>query len=168
MLRGWTAVSFVITLRLLQIIIPPIVTRWPLIMPGRFAVISCDELEYLYLPSPGQYEAQYPACLPENRAMFAPNGLVPVQALFHPDSDRAMSTASINISFAATGQIAFVLHIVLAELYLALTRREAQRLRLVSYERQRRRGFKNPGSAGLVPEKLGDSDPWVVPSSEAA
>ena len=30
-----------------------------------------------------------------------------------------------------------------------------------SYRRQLATGYKNPGSAGLVPERFGDADPWV-------
>jgi hypothetical protein len=159
MLRGWIYVGFVITQRILQIIIPFILTRWP--QATRFTVISCDELAYLYQPNPGMLEANYPACLAENRAIFAPEGMVPVKGILHPESDRATSTAVINISFAATGQIAFFLHVLFAEIYIALTPREADRLRRVSYQRQKDKGFKNPGSAGLVAQRIGDAEPWM-------
>ena len=46
-------------------------------------------------------------------------------------------------------------------LQLRLTPAESERLRVVSYERQLERGFKNPGSAGLVAERLGDANPYV-------
>ena len=106
-------------------------------------------------------EANYPACLAENRAIFAPDGMVSVKGILHPVSDRAMSTAAINISFAAAGQLAFFLHVLCTEIYIALTPREADRLRRVSYQRQKEKGFKNPGSAGLVAQRIGDAEPWM-------
>ena len=57
--------------------------------------------------------------------------------------------------------VAIFLHVVGVEIYLALTPREGQRLRMVSYERQLAAGFRNPGSAGLVVERLGDADHWA-------
>lgn len=159
MLRGSIYSGFVITQRVLNIITPFILTKWP--QATRFSVISCDQLAYLYQPNPGLLEAHYPACLAENRATFAPDGVVPVKGLLYPETDRATSTAAVNIVFASSGQIAFFLHLFLTEVYLALTRREAERLRSVSYQRQKDRGFKNPGNAGLVPERIGDAEPWV-------
>lgn len=54
-----------------------------------------------------------------------------------------------------------VIHTVGVELYLAMTPREAERLRRVSYEKQLEAGFRNPGSAGLVLDKWGDADAWT-------
>jgi hypothetical protein len=47
------------------------------------------------------------------------------------------------------------------EIYLRLTPAKSERLREVSYQRQRERGFRHPGTAGLVAEKLGDANPYV-------
>lgn len=44
---------------------------------------------------------------------------------------------------------------------LRLTPAESERLRQVSYERQLERGFKHPGSAGLVAQRLGDANAFV-------
>lgn len=44
---------------------------------------------------------------------------------------------------------------------MRLTPRESERLRQVSYEKQLEKGYKNPGSAGLVVERFGDAEPWV-------
>ncbi|KAJ5968388.1 hypothetical protein N7501_004636 [Penicillium viridicatum] len=56
--------------------------------------------------------------------------------------------------------LALVMYTVGIELYLRLTTKEAERLRNVSYKRQLAAGMKNPGSTGLVPEKLGAMDLW--------
>jgi hypothetical protein len=45
---------------------------------------------------------------------------------------------------------------------LHLTPKEAQRLRKVSYQRQLEAGMKNPGSAGLTSDRLGDADQWAL------
>lgn len=56
--------------------------------------------------------------------------------------------------------LAIFMHLVGVEIYLALTPRESNRLRQVSYERQMERGFKNAGSAGLTSDQWGDADAW--------
>ena len=52
------------------------------------------------------------------------------------------------------------LHAVGVELYLNLTPAESERLRMVSYEKQKERGFKHPGSAGLTVDRWGDAPAW--------
>lgn len=151
----------VITQRILQIIMPVILTRWDNNDTGRFTALSCDEIAYAYKPTPDLFLKNYPACSPENRATFAPDGMVAVKALLHPDTDRAQATAIFNITFIAAGTFAFVLHAVAVETYIGLTKREGERLRNVSYSLQLKKNFKNPGSAGLVPERIGDAEPWV-------
>jgi hypothetical protein len=109
--------------------------------------------------TPPVYEL-YPACNPNNTA-FANNGYVVVKSNFN-SGDPAEIAASLSMGFAKAGWIALTLHAVGVEIYLGLTPREGQRLREVIYQRQMERGIKNPGSAGLVAEKLGDAEPWVM------
>ena len=59
------------------------------------------------------------------------------------------------------------MHVIGVEIYLKLTPREGERLRILSYDRQLAAGFKNPGSAGLVAERWGDAAPWVPPQQRA-
>jgi hypothetical protein len=68
--------------------------------------------------------------------------------------------ASLRLNFGMAIWLAFFMHGVGVEVYLALTPREAQRLRMVSYERQLESGMNNPGSAGFVIERVGDADEW--------
>ncbi|KAK3686908.1 hypothetical protein LTR37_019350 [Vermiconidia calcicola] len=70
-------------------------------------------------------------------------------------------SAAAGIGFGAAGWVALWLHAIAIEVYLRLTPAESERLRQVSYERQIERGFKNPGSAGLVAQRLGDANPYV-------
>lgn len=58
-------------------------------------------------------------------------------------------------------QLALWIHAIAVEVYLRLTPAEGERLKEVSYQRQRERGFRNPGTAGLTAEKLGDANPYV-------
>lgn len=64
------------------------------------------------------------------------------------------------MSFGMALWVALWLHAVGIEVYLHLTPREAERLRKVSYQRQLEAGLKNPGSAGLTSDKLGDAVTW--------
>ena len=107
--------------------------------------------------------AYYPACLPffqgKNNALQ-----VIVEAGF-PNGNPVEIAAGLGISFGSAGWLSFWLHAVIIEFYLRLTPAESERLRQVSYERQLERGFKHPGSAGLVAQRLGDANPYV-PLSE--
>ena len=87
--------------------------------------------------------------------------VIPVRATF--DGSIPEIGASLDISFGAAGWLALLLHAVGVEIYLRLTPRENERLRKVSYQRQLEAGFRSPGSAGLVKERLGDAEPWVMP-----
>jgi uncharacterized membrane protein len=156
MLRSWFYFGFVITHRILQVILPVVMTYWK--SSRRDAIMSCAELEYIY-HNTTQLMTNYPACRPGNE-MFAPHGNVIVNAKLGND-DRGRHAVAFEVTFAAAGFLALILHGIGVELYLKLTPREAERLRMVSYQRQLERGWKNPGSAGLVIEKFGDADPWV-------
>ena len=57
------------------------------------------------------------------------------------------------------------MHFIGVEIYLKLTPAESERLRVVSYEKQLKAGFKHPGSAGLVVDRWGDAAPWEPPQS---
>ena len=56
--------------------------------------------------------------------------------------------------------LALFLHVVGVELYLNLTPAESARLRMVSYEKQLKAGFKHPGSAGLTADRWGGAPTW--------
>jgi hypothetical protein len=68
--------------------------------------------------------------------------------------------AALRINSALSAWLGLFIHAVGVEIYLRLTPRESQRLREVSAVRQREKGYKNPGSAGLVVERFGDAEPW--------
>ena len=108
----------------------------------------------------------YPSCLPffqgRNDALR-----VVVEAGF-PNGNPVEIGAGLGITFGAAGWLAFWIHALAIEFYLGLTPAESQRLRQISYERQLERDFRNPGSAGLVAQQLGDAHPYVPLSQTAA
>ena len=71
------------------------------------------------------------------------------------------------MNFGVAGILALILHAIGVEIYLKLTPRENERLRIASYHKQLEAGLKPAGSAGLVIEKFGDADPWVAPEERA-
>ncbi|GME34349.1 hypothetical protein GGS26DRAFT_65565 [Neofusicoccum parvum] len=165
MLRTWFYLGFIITLRLIQALAAAVLTRWPAsTAPGgraHHALMSCPQLLYVHVGNESALHAAFPLCAPANAALLAAaDGLVPVRAALGPD--RARNSAALEVSFAAAGTLALVLHAVGVEVYLRLTGAEEERLRRVSWERQRARGYKNPGSAGLVADRLGDAEPWIM------
>ena len=158
MLRTWFYLGFIVTLRIIQTIVAAIISLWP--AATRYDVMGCAELAFIHHNSTTLY-AQFPACQPSNK-VFAPDGQVVVKA--HLAGAAGPNNAALEVSFAMAGFLALIIHAVGVELYLKLTPRESERLRMVSYERQLERGMKNPGSAGLVVERFGDADVWVMRS----
>jgi hypothetical protein len=140
-----------------------------------FAVIRpCAQIHYvLSIPQLLRY---YPECQAyvdgDNKALaiITPN--------FNSEDNPMEITASLAVGFGAAGWVALWLHAVAMEIYVSrwvtsqsitfadshvkirLTPAESERLRQISYERQLERGFKHPGSAGLVTQRLGDANPW--------
>lgn len=162
MLRTWFYLGFIVTLRIIQAVVASIVSLWP--AATRYDVMDCTELAFIYRNYTALY-SQFPACHPNNAA-FAPDGQVVVKA--HLAGAAGPNNAALEMSFATAGFLALILHAVGVEVYLRLTPRESERLRVVSYERQLEKGMKNPGSAGLVAERLGDADAWLPRTVEGS
>lgn len=124
-------------------------------------VWPCEMIEWTWkYYGADNYLQSYPQCADQS----GPNGgFVPVLANMLSDNDPAQIGASFQVPVGMASWVSLVLHVVGVEIYLALTPREATRLRMESYKRQRAAGYENPGSEGLVAEKFGDADPWVYP-----
>lgn len=85
--------------------------------------------------------------------------------------------------FATSLWVAIAVHVSAVEIYvrrspfaltfqlnfrqLALTSAESERLRVVSYHKQRAAGMAHPGSAGLTSDRWGDAKLWQPPSKVA-
>lgn len=169
MLRTWAYLGFIVSLRILQAIMTAVSTRWP--SASRPVAIPCAELRYIYLAdesreggrvAPSAFDAfdgMYPACKETGTGPGIDTALVAVESRL--GNDRGQTAAVLMSTFVAAGILALILHAVVVEIYLNLTPAETERLRRVSYERQLERGYKNPGSAGIVAQRFGDAHPWA-------
>jgi hypothetical protein len=158
MLRTWFYLGTIVTLRIIQILAALITAGWA--AATQYLAISCDEILSIHGGATNAVYKLYPGCNPNNTA-FATDGMVVVKSNFN-SQDAAEIAASLDMGFAMAGWLGLVVHAIGVEIYLSLTPKESSRLRQVSYERQLARGMKNPGSAGLVVEKFGDSDTWEM------
>ncbi|KAH7370207.1 hypothetical protein BKA65DRAFT_487870 [Rhexocercosporidium sp. MPI-PUGE-AT-0058] len=157
MLRAWFYFGAIITTRIIMIITALIIST----QKNYYATRPCGELAYIRSGSsdldnqPASFTQRYPQCV--NGSEMTP---VPIIASM-TDGDSENVGVALGMSFGMAIWLATFLHAFGVELYLTLTPREGERLRMVSYERQLERGFANPGSAGLVVERWGDAREWV-------
>lgn len=150
MLRAMFYFGTIITLRLIMIISAKVITT----INSYYTTVPCDQIAFLY-DSTEIANQLYPQCSSPNTTL---DGMVVVHALFSEQPEQI--GASLDVSFGMAMWLAIIMHLVGVEIYLALTPREANRLRQVSYERQMERGFRNAGSAGLTSDRWGDAEPW--------
>lgn len=150
MLRTMVVMGVIITTRIIMVIVGQIATAI-----GSYDVImSCGELASMHGSS---YLTEYYADCLSNSTVLK-EGLRVIHVNF---GDRKEEIgASLRIGFGMAIWISLFLHGVGVEVYLALTPRESERLRRVSYEKQLEAGMNHPGSAGLVVEKFGDAEEW--------
>ncbi len=119
-------------------------------------VWPCEMIEWTWkYYGAATYLQSYPQCADQSGLNA---GFAPVLANVLSHSDPAQVGASFQVPVGMAFWVSLMLHMVGVEIYLALTPREATRLRMESYKRQRAAGYENPGSGGLVPEKFGDAD----------
>ena len=155
MLRAMFYLGTIITMRLIMIISALIVGK----INSYNTTMSCSEIEFNYPGNVTKSRELYPQCDSPGPDP-ATSDLVVVHATFG-NGQMEQIKASLNISFGMAIWVALVLHLIGVEIYLALTPRESNRLRQVSYEKQMERGWANPGSAGLTSDRWGDADKWM-------
>ena len=154
MMRTFAWMAHVITMRFIQMAAVEVLSIFPHpLYETRLCVEMADVAgtELLY--------KLHPECRPGY-----PNSTTPGYFTARADwysTDPYEKTAAGGAAFAMSAWLAFAIHAVGVEIYLAATTREAQRLRQVSYQRQFAHGFKNPGSSGFSIGKFGDSEPFV-------
>lgn len=153
MLRGWFYAGAIITTRLIMVIATQIISD-----KGYYAVWPCAKIEAT-LQNKANWLDAYLSC-----ASYA-NGTnldqVSAVAASFGRGGAPNAGAALNLNFGMALWLALAIHAVGVESYLQLTPKEAQRLRQVSYQRQLEAGMKNPGSAGLTADRLGDAEKWV-------
>ncbi|EEP82767.1 predicted protein [Uncinocarpus reesii 1704] len=161
MLRTMFYMGCIITTRLILVILAVAVTRSS---SPRYGVWPCGKIRFTYQQQhvsddvDALLKQRYPDCAFTTAANLS-STFTPISASLFAE-DPARNGVAFNLSFGAAAWVAFFLHLVGVEVYLRLTPREAERLRMVSYERQFAAGYKNPGSAGLVVERWGDAKAW--------
>ena len=151
MLRAMFYMGTIITLRFIMILSALISTQ----VSTYYTTMPCGEIASLYNSS-ARLSQLYPRC---SNLSSTVDDMVIVQANFSDQPEQI--AASLGLSFGMAMWLALILHLVGVEIYLALTPRESDRLRQVSYERQLEQGFRYPGSAGLTADRWGDAEPWV-------
>jgi Predicted membrane protein (DUF2306) len=151
MLRAMFSLGSIITLRLIMIISTLIITM----VGSYYTTMSCDEIIFIHGSSHPVKEF-YPQCSSPNTTV---DDLVVVHADFGSGQPEQVG-ASLGMNFGMAMWLAIFLHLVGVETYLALTPRESNRLRQVSYERQMEKGLKHAGSAGLTADRWGDAEGW--------
>lgn len=122
--------------------------------------MNCGEVAFLYANSPATLGSRYPLCVGRNNTDMV------VKADIN-SGFREEVKASMVLTFGMAWWVAIAMHAVGVEVYLRLTAAEGERLRVVSYEMQRKAGMRNPGSAGLTADRLGDVEKWEVPGETA-
>ncbi|XP_014553121.1 hypothetical protein COCVIDRAFT_40834 [Bipolaris victoriae FI3] len=140
MLRGWFYAGAIVTLPIILIISARVTAK-----QGYYVVWTCARIAATITPDIDLANS-YPA-------------LSAVAATFGV-GDAANTGAAFNAGFGMALWLSLALHAIGVEIYLHLTPREAQRLRQVSYQKQLESGMRNPGSAGLTADRLGDAHRW--------
>lgn len=155
MLRSMIYLGTIITTRLIMIISALITTK----IGSYYSPMTCGELTFIMnrAGTAADIATKYPQCIGLNSTTID-SIAVAVHASFGNNAEEI--GGSLRLSFGMALWLSLFLHTVGPEIYLALTPREAQRLREVSYQRQLEAGYKNPGSAGLVVERFGDANEW--------
>ncbi|KAB2105688.1 hypothetical protein AG0111_0g6287 [Alternaria gaisen] len=157
MLRGWFYAGTIITSRFIVIIAAKIIAS-----QDYYIVWSCAKIAAT-ISDDVDLATSYPTC-----ASFVngtdPEAVSSVAATFAV-GDAANTGAALNVVFGMALWVSLALHAFGVELYLHLTPKEAQRLRQISYQRQLEAGLRNPGSAGLTTDRLGDAEKWVPETS---
>lgn len=157
MLRTMFYMSSIVTVRLILGVASVVIST----LSTYHSVWPCAKIAFTWKfnGQEGNYLDAYPVCRGTSDAN-ASSVYVPIKADLNAENV-IQNGASLELTFGMAVWLALFLHGVGVEIYLRLTPRESERLRMVSYERQLAAGYKNPGSAGLVVEKFGDADPWV-------
>lgn len=159
MLRAMFYLGIIITTRLVMVIASQIMST----TGGFYQTQSCGQIAFMNEESLVAITERYPACL-------GGTNTTKIAVLANYGADGQIENVAAALTSAAGMGLWFslLLHMVGVEIYLALTPREAERLRQVSYTRQLEAGYAHPGRAGLTADRLGDSEKWSPKTAEDA
>ncbi|KAH8804428.1 hypothetical protein F5884DRAFT_796011 [Xylogone sp. PMI_703] len=140
MLRAWLYAGSILTLRAILFAASMIMS-----FDEYYHSMKCAEIATFY-PDTQSLVDVYPTCI--NEAAW-----VAVKSDYF---GRIENTASVlNSAFGMAWWLGLAINAIGVEFYLQLTPLESERLRTISYKRQLKAGFTNPGNAGLTVERLG-------------
>ncbi|KAF3908167.1 hypothetical protein AA313_de0200901 [Arthrobotrys entomopaga] len=151
MLRAMFYLGIIITMRAILFFSATVVNG-----SGEYwTAVDCLELQFGY-SNMTTFKERYPSCLATNGSVVP--GFVAVHAL----ADGLVEQVAVGwkLSFGMATWLSIILHVIGVEIYLALTPRETERLRQVSYQRQLERGYTNAGRGGLTADRIGDAIKW--------
>ncbi|KAI1326616.1 hypothetical protein F5Y16DRAFT_374066 [Xylariaceae sp. FL0255] len=154
MLRAWFWAGSIITLRLI-LFSAAAINSFP-----RYYAMPCDKIHWILGGNVTGTVARYPECA----SFFSGENIqqhAAIRAAVTGATSAVEAAAAVDSTFGMALFVAFLLHIIGVEIYLTLTPAESERLRQFSYERQLKAGMRNPGSAGLTSDRLGDAKRWA-------
>lgn len=122
--------------------------------------LNCHELRFI-MKDDDLLSSLYPTCSPILTSSTPTTIYVAIQASMALRIENL--AVALKAGFSLAIWVAWALHALLVEIYIKLTPREAERLRVISWQRQLEAGYSSPGSAGLTCDKLGDSERWIPP-----
>ncbi|KAL8868833.1 MAG: hypothetical protein Q9174_004724 [Haloplaca sp. 1 TL-2023] len=144
----------IVTVRIIMIISALIISK----VGGYYQATKCDKIAYIFEVEGDQagFREKFPACFAADGTII--DGWIAVEAVL--GNSAANVGASLGVCFGTAVWLGLVMHGIGVEVYLALLPKEGERLRKVSYQKQLKAGYRNPGSAGLTSDRLGDADVW--------
>ena len=133
MLRAWFHLGSVITLRLIMVLSALLVTR---ATDGDcWRAMPCGEIEFILADSTNESASVlYPQCFFANGTIISDSSYAPVKSVF--GDNVAQVRSSLTTTFGMAGWLALFIHAIGVEIYLRLTPRECEQLRMISYQRQ--------------------------------
>ncbi|KAH7033527.1 uncharacterized protein B0I36DRAFT_373727 [Microdochium trichocladiopsis] len=147
MLRAWAWAGSIITMRIILIILA-------IVLPTTDAYYSsqpCEKVAW-QMNNPELVQAAYPECADYFNSTAGPQQQeqqqlhVSVLAAFRGARNSAQVMSAFDLSFGSAMWLALAIHAFGVELYLALTRSEAARLRKVSLERRGKKASSGPST----------------------
>ncbi|KAK0750201.1 hypothetical protein B0T18DRAFT_462323 [Schizothecium vesticola] len=163
MLRAWAYAGCIVTARFALVVSAAVISQ-----QGYYAPIACERLASRYiLGSEELVLARFPECA----GYFSGANQNLIVAVEGDVGDmgglgRAGFQAALLLTFGVSVYLSFLAHVVGVEVYIRLTPGENERLRTISYHRQVKAGFHNPGRAGLTADRLGDSSFFWAPREQ--
>ncbi|EJT70843.1 hypothetical protein GGTG_11866 [Gaeumannomyces tritici R3-111a-1] len=165
MLRAWVLAGAILTSRLC--LVPMMFINAP---AGYATVRTCDQIDFEHDADRPAVLAHFPGCAGFYGGAGV-NGSGPagprLSVVVPADPSKGGLSglgSSLTFNFGAAIWLAMAIHMIGVEIYLRLTPAESERLRNISYQRQIEAGMKNPGSAGLTADRLGDAAKWTPAS----